>query len=31
MPPEVTALIRARFRQDVIDAYGQRGVTCREE
>lgn len=31
MPPEVTTLIRSRFGQDVIDAYGQRGVTFREE
>lgn len=31
MPPEVTELIRSRFGQDVIDAYGQRGVTFREE
>ena len=30
MPPEVTELIRSRFGQDVIDAYGQRGVTFRE-
>ena len=30
MPPEVTELIRARFGQDVIDAYGRRGVTFRE-
>ena len=30
MPPEVTALIRSRFGQDVIGAYGQRGVTFRE-
>lgn len=30
MPPEVTALIRERFGQGVIDAYGQRGVTFRE-
>lgn len=31
MPPESTTLIRSRFGQDVIDAYGQRGVTFREE
>ncbi len=30
MPPEVTELIRGRFGQDVIDAYGRRGVTFRE-
>jgi len=30
MPPEVTELIRSRFGEDVIDAYGQRGVTFRE-
>ena len=29
MPPQVTELIRSRFGQDVIDAYGQRGVTFR--
>jgi uncharacterized RmlC-like cupin family protein len=29
MPPEVTDLIRSRFGQDVIDAYGKRGVTFR--
>ena len=31
MPPEATGLIRSRFGQDVIEAYGQRGVTFREE
>ena len=30
MPPEVTELIRSRFGQEVIDAYGKRGVTFRE-
>ena len=30
MPPESTALIRERFGQDVIDAYGERGVSFRE-
>ncbi|MBT5570055.1 MAG: cupin domain-containing protein [Alphaproteobacteria bacterium] len=31
MPPEVTELIRSRFGQGVIDAYGERGVTFRDE
>jgi uncharacterized RmlC-like cupin family protein len=31
MPPEVTELIRNKFGQGVIDAYGERGVTFREE
>ena len=31
MPPDVTELIRSRFGQSVIDAYGNRGVTFREE
>ena len=30
MPPKSTAIIRERFGQDVIDAYGQRGVAFRE-
>ena len=30
LPPEATELIRNRFGQGVIDAYGQRGVTFRE-
>jgi len=31
MPPEVTELIRNKFGQGVIVAYGERGVTFREE
>jgi uncharacterized RmlC-like cupin family protein len=30
LPPDAAALIRERFGQGVIDAYGQRGVTFRE-
>ena len=30
LPPDATELIRNRFGQGVIDAYGQRGVTFRE-
>jgi uncharacterized RmlC-like cupin family protein len=30
LPPEATELVRSRFGQGVIDAYGQRGVTFRE-
>lgn len=31
MPPEVTELIRNKFGQGVIYAYGERGITFREE
>ncbi len=30
MPPDVTALLRERYGQDVIDAYNKTGVTFRE-